>query len=534
MGNRARMATQDQLSPAQQKSMVDTFPPPVGGWNTRDALPAMPPTDAPVLNNMVCQPSQVLQRQGAMAWSTGFGAGVNTLMPYNSSANTSRRLFAASGAGIYDATTPGAIGAAVVAGLGSSWWQYVNFATSAGQFLVAVNGADSMQTYNGAAWAATASLSITGGGSLNMNTVIGVAIYESTLYFIPTATLGFYYQPAQQIFGTVTYFNLAALCRRGGYLMAIDAWTVDGGNGPQDYFVAVTSEGEVVVYQGLAFSTAVGSPGAMSLTGVYYIGRPMGRRCTFKFGGDLLLMTERGIFPLSVALQAASINRAIAFTDKIEPSFVADTAALFGVNGWQLESDVQGQFLIANIPNTPTEQYIMQYQTRGWSQFLGWTAYCWLYITGVLYFGGLDPATGLDAVVQAYTGSTDGGNAINTQCMPAFTQLKAPGRQKHIKLVRPFWQSTGTFGYSVDGMVDYNLASPVSTPGFIGTTTAGLWDSAFWDNGIWGGGTNYTKDWRVVATWPCVAFAPFFQTSSKAGIPGLQAYDVLYTMGGVL
>jgi len=534
VGNRYRVATQDSLEPAKQKSIIDTYPPPVGGWNARDALSAMPITDAPVLNNMLAQPSQVIQRLGSTAWSTGYSAQVNTLMPYNSSSAGSRKLFAASGSNIYDASTGGAIGAAVVTGLGSSWWQYVNFASSAGQFLVCVNGADPMQTWNGLAWTATASLSITGGGSLTMATVIGVAIYESTLYFIPSATLGFYYQPAQQIFGTVTYFNLAALCRRGGYLMAIDSWTVDGGNGPQDYFVAITSEGEVVIYQGLAFSTAIGSPGAMNLVGVYYIGRPMGRRCTFKFGGDLLIMTERGVFPISVALQAATINRTVAVTDKIEPAFVADTSALYNSNGWQMESHMQGQFLLINLPTTPTEQYVMQFQTRGWSQFLGWTAYCWLYTNGTLYFGGLDPATGLNAVVQAYTGVTDGTNAITTQCMPAFSQLKIPARQKHVKMVRPYWQANGNFGYSVDGMVDYNLSTPVSIPSSSGTIAAGLWDSAFWDNGVWGGNNSYTHQWSTVATWPCVAFAPFFQTTSKAGVPALQAYDILYTAGGVL
>jgi len=522
-----RRSLEDKKVPEQQKSLIVTMPPPVGGWNARDALPNMPVTDAVQLTNEVPWPSDVRTRLGSTDWSTGYPAPVNTLMPFNSSTAGSKRLFAASGTAIYDATSSGAVGAAVVSGLTNSQWQWVNFATSAGQFLCTVNGADSYYTYNGSAWTATATMPITGGGTLNMNTVIGIAIYQSTLYFIPINTLGFYYLPAQQITGTVTYFNLAALCKKGGYLVQIDTWTVDGGAGPQDYFVALTSEGEVVVFQGSAFSIPIGTAGFMNMVGVYFIARPLGRRCTFKYGGDLLILTERGVFPISVALAAASIDKRVAITDKVEPAFVANAQAAFSSFGWQLEAHTQGQILIVNIPTTPQVQFVMQFQSRGWCNFTGWNANCFLYFNGVMYYGG---AT---AVTACYTGTSDNGNAIQTVILPAFTQLKIPGQQKHVKMVRPYFSANGNFAFSVGAAVDYNVPYPPNAPQAV-TTTLSLWDVALWDVGVWGSLNAQSKPWTTVLSFPCVAFTPFFQISTNSATIMIEAYDVLFARGGVL
>jgi hypothetical protein len=523
----ARQPLQDQRLPAKQKSMIQSFPPPVGGWNTRDSLPNMPITDAVVAQNVLCQPAQVVTRDGSANWVTGFANAVNTLMPYNSSTPASMKIFGASGTGIYDVTSSGAVGAAVVSGLTNSWWQWVNFATSAGQFLIAVNGSDSMQTYSNGTWTATATLPITGGGNLSLNTVVNVGIYESTLYFVPANTLGFYYQNAQSIFGTVSYFNLAALCTRGGYLMAVATWTVDGGNGPQDYFVAITSEGEFVVYQGLAFSIAIGTSGYMQLVGVYYIGRPVGRRCFMKFGGDLLILTERGIFPLSSGLQSATIDKRVAITDKIEPSYVELVSDTFSTKGWQIENCQYGQFLIVNVPTSPPQQLVMQYQTRGWSNWTGWNANCFLYFEGVLYYGG---AT---AVYQSFTGESDVGANIVAAIMPAFTQFKMSGQQKHPKLIRPYFEADGNFGYSLTAATDYSIPTTLN-PAQSVATNFGVWDQSLWDVAQWGGNSIQTKQWGTIASWPCVAFSPYFSIATNSAQVGLTAYDVLMEYGGVL
>jgi hypothetical protein len=565
------VALQDPRAPAQQKSQIVSLQPPVGGWNTRDAYPLMPPTDAVIMDNMLPQPWQVTTRLGATSWVSGFGANINTLMPFNSSIPGSRRMFAAVGVGagtaIYNVTTAGSPGAAAVSGLTNSWFQWVNFGTQAGQFLVAVNGADSMQTYNGTAWTATATLSITGGGNLNLNTIVGIGVYENTLYFIPNNTLGFYYQAPQSIFGTATYFSLAALAPRGGYLQAIATWTVDGGMGPQDYLVCITSEGEFIIFQGASFATAFGTAGAMTLVGVYYIARPLGRRCWMKYGGDCLVLTERGLFPLSLALQSATVDKRVALSDKIEPTFVSLASQTYDSTndrwqGWQLEMSQHDQFLLVHVPSSPPQQLVMQFQTKGWARWLGWNANCFLYTNGSLYYAdnqnvylaytgtadlgtnttGQPGAGGLwdganSKWDQCLWGATYSASAITSTLMPAFSQLKMQGQQKHVKLVRPYLQSTaGIPSYTIGSVVDYNPFNITTTtePG-INPGSPGVWDTGKWDLALWGSSIPVqSKLWHTVLQYPGFAFAPYWQWQTNYATIALTAYDVLYAPGGVL
>ena len=534
------MALQDPRQPAQQKSLVANFPPPVGGWNTRDALPMMQPTDAIFASNVLCQPWQVVTRLGSIAWTTGTANPVTTLAPFNSATSGSRKTFGAQGTGIYDMTTAGPVGAPVVTGLTNSWWQWVNFGTQAGQFLVMVNGADQMRTYNGAAWTATATLVSTrasDGGTVATSTFINVSAYENTLYYVPINTLGFYYQQQpQSIFGTVNFFNLGALATRGGFLQAIAVWTVDGGNGPQDYLVCITSEGEYIVYQGLSFSITAGTAGAMTLVGVYYIARPLGRRCWSKFGGDCLVLTERGLFPLSQALQSATIDKRTALTDKIEPTFVALAVQTSANNwqGWQIEIVQSQQFLIITVPTQPEQQLVMQFQSKGWSNWSGWDTDCVLYTNGTLYFGGDD------GTFQGYVGGSDsvGGvaTAIQATIMPAFSALKQPVQQKHVKLIRPYFVVNGNLpSYIAGSAVDFNPYSITQTlePGLAGSSTM-VWGTSLWGNAQWGSSYTATRLWHTLLQYPCFAFAPYWQFTDTAGAKALTAYDILYAAGGVM
>src|SRR5512147_3304658 len=89
--------------PRDQRSKVVTIPAPYGGWNARDSLTAMPPTDAIRLENFIPDTQGVRTRDGYASHSTGVGTRVDSLMAYTSP--TTSTLFAASSSGkIYDVT----------------------------------------------------------------------------------------------------------------------------------------------------------------------------------------------------------------------------------------------------------------------------------------------------------------------------------------------------------------------------------------------------------------------------------------------
>jgi hypothetical protein len=61
-------------------------PPPVGGWNSRDSLADLAPSDAVILDNWIPRAGYCELRRGYVAQVTGFAAPVETLIPYRGGA----------------------------------------------------------------------------------------------------------------------------------------------------------------------------------------------------------------------------------------------------------------------------------------------------------------------------------------------------------------------------------------------------------------------------------------------------------------
>src|SRR5690349_5694307 len=114
-------------------------PAPIGGWNARDSLADMDEKDAVTLDNWWVTPSDVVVRNGVTQYATGFPSYVESLMVYDGP--SSEKLIAASTTLFYDATSGGAIGAAVVTGLSNARFEYQNVSTAGGNFMLCVNGA---------------------------------------------------------------------------------------------------------------------------------------------------------------------------------------------------------------------------------------------------------------------------------------------------------------------------------------------------------------------------------------------------------
>jgi len=125
-----------------------SVPSPIGGWNARDSLANMSPTDAVQLINWFPTPTDVTLRKGYAKSSIGIVGEVNTLMNYTE--NSGFKLFAVAGSKIYDASASTAV--EVFDGLNSDKLQTVNLTNQAGHFLVACNGQDPTMVYDGTDW----------------------------------------------------------------------------------------------------------------------------------------------------------------------------------------------------------------------------------------------------------------------------------------------------------------------------------------------------------------------------------------------
>jgi hypothetical protein len=501
---------------ARQVSTTESLPAPVGGWNARDALGEMNAVDAVVLTNLVPYPTWVALRQGYTNYATGLGGQVNTVMGY--SGPSMQKMFGASGANIYDVTAGGAVGAAVQSGLTNDQWQFVNFENTGGAYLYLVNGADAPRYFDGAAWT---SPSITGVTAANL---VHVNSHKGRLWFVEKNTLNAWYLAPAAISGAATQFNLSGIAQRGGYLQAMGTWTLDAGYGIDDYAVFVTSNGEVIVYRGTDPTSAT----TWSLVGVWWLGSPIGRRCLMKYKGDLLIITQDGLYPLSGYLQSSRLDPKVALTNKIEYA-VSVAVSLYAANfGWQVQQFPAENLLILNVPIAlgQQQQYVMSTLTGTWCNFTGWNANCWELWKDGLYFGGNG------VVGKAWSGFSDNGNNVVGLGTQAFNYFNSPGRQKRFTMMRPVIQTNGYPGVSANMNVDFNLQttlSPISIP----PSVFGVWDSGLWNSAIWSPGVAVQKAWQG-ATGVGYCGAPQIQIASNSVLAQWIETDVVFEVGGVL
>lgn len=514
--------------PARQQIDAGTsFLAPIGGWNTMDPEAAMRPEYALQLDNWWPTPANVKIRQGASSHKTGFALKVKTLMSYNSRSGSSS-LFAVTDAGIYDATVAGAVGASVST-VTNGKCQYTNFATTGNSFLFVVNGTDSLRYYNGTTWTTTASFPITGGGTLTTTNIVNLNVFKRRLFFIERASLDFYYLPIDSIAGDVTRFPLGALFTGGGYLTAMGTWTVDGGEGVDDYAAFVTSEGQVAIYKG----TDPSSASAWALQGVYNLATPLGYKCLLKYGGDLLYLSSSGLYPLGKALQSSTVNLKTAVSNRIGPTFT-DAARRFGANdGWQAVTHLTDDMLLVNVPIaefSQSQQYVMNTISGSWARFTDWDAFCFEVIDNKLYMGMADK------VARAFYGTDDFGSNIACYAKGAFVYFGGRGVQKSINLLRPVLKINGTTSVSVAIDVDFNNGTTYG-PTVFNTQAGSLWSEALWGPtvgaGIWSGIATVKLDWITVATLPGYAAAVRLRVIGKGATVEWSATDVVFETGNI-
>jgi hypothetical protein len=198
---------------------VASLPAPVGGWNARDALANMAPTDAVTLDNLFPGVSSVTLRGGYDKHATGMTGQIETLMTY--SAGTTDKLFAIVGGSIFDVTSAGPVGAAVVTGLSNSRWEYTNITTAGGSYLYAANGVDKPRLYNGSSWTAIDGVSTPAITGVTTTTLTSPTLFKNRMWFIQKDTLKAWYLPTASVGGAANALDLSSVAHLGGSIVSM-------------------------------------------------------------------------------------------------------------------------------------------------------------------------------------------------------------------------------------------------------------------------------------------------------------------------
>lgn len=458
-----------------QTAQNPTISAPVGGWNAISPLAKMPPTDAVILDNWIPKPGYVESRGGSRDYTVGAGTPAESLLVWRGASTGVDELYAAAGTGIFPITTFGNAWPASVFTITNPRIQTTNFSNDAGEFLINVNGSDTPFSYQGSTWSA---LSITGSSgpiTLTSSDLNAVTMHKSRLYFAEKESLRIWFLATNAIAGAAQLLDLGPVFRLGGTLNSVGAWSTTYGVNQDDYFVAITDQGEVAVFQG----DDPADPNYWTQVGLFQIGLPLGARSLIKFGGDLLALTTNGVISLNqaVALDRSKQNT-VAVTQKIQNAFQMASQNYFSNFGWDAILYERGSLAIYNIPVVElgiAYQYVQNLQTGSWCRFTGLNGSCWATSNDLVFFGGAD------GVYQWNVGVTDSGNDLVCSALGAFNYFGSP-KQKNFTMVRPTLNATADVLPAIAINTDFNTDPPTSIPTVINTRADTLSIRSSWNS----------------------------------------------------
>jgi len=468
------------LAPEVQAVSVDA---PVGGWDAISPLAKMDPRYAVTLDNWVPRTAYIELRKGYQTWCQGLATTpVETLMTYRPE-GAPEAMFAACNGAIWNVSGQGSP-VRVVTGLSSNRWQYINFTPAGGaNYLYAVNGIDTPLLWNGAIWTNPVITGVTAA------TLRGIYVHKRRIWFVQNQATSVWYLGTDAIQGAATQLDLGALMSKGGYLVGVGTWTIDGGLGPDDYAVFASSRGELIIYKGTDPSSAT----AWSLVGVFDFPPALGYRCFYRMGSDLWMITTQGVIPVSQGLPFDPAgSRSAAITSRIQNAMLQSGAAGQYLFGWQLISYPNEALALLNVPileNVSQQQYVTNLLTGAWCRFTGWNANTFEIFNDKLYFG---DNTG--NVNLAYSGSTDLITPINADLKCAFNYFGDPSRLKRMSMAEPLMVTSGAITPTLAVDVDFSDTSPSAPINNI-VPQGSAYDASVYDTGIYAAGNVSLVSW---------------------------------------
>ena len=456
----------------QGVGQIFTFPPPSGGLNLREDIRVLPPDQARELVNWLPEIGKVIPRLGRTVKASSAGSGaVGTLAVYQgASAQTPVALAdgkiwnvsSSTATEIYDGSH------------GSNFWITENY----NGFLFGVNGVDTPWRYDGSVRSATG---FTGVSSLS--DLSTVTLINNRLWFSKINSAIVEYAATGAVTGALTEFGLDEIAR-GGSCQAIANWSREGGEGVDDYHVFIMNTGEVLVYSGDPAST-------FELVGRYQTFEPIGRKCWFNIGGDLILITRGGLIPITDLVRGLTPdNSAKPIWSYVTPGIVEDAVNYGSLSGWT--GTMYDGLVIVNVPvlsATNAKQYVLNTRKPAWTTF-DLPANDFVVDGDDLLFSALDGGE-----VFRYSGNSDEDAEIQLISKQGF--INTPnGANRRVTAIKPSFTADGNVSGIVDVDVDFEDRSFLGqNKTFVPADDTGMDWGDDW-GGDWAGGIKKVAKWH--------------------------------------
>lgn len=438
----------------------------VGGLNLIDPIDNMAAQYAIQMDNIIPDPDGDRVRNGYVSCKSG---NYKRLIPIPFASH--ERLIACKD-GTLDIYDPSDWTQAPTSASGYSGddWVSAIFSDGAGtQHLFLANGLDAPIDYTVGSGIATTSFTIPAGVKLD-----SPLSFKNTMYFVG-GDWDIYYGGTQAISGTLTKFSVGSFFKKGGKILTIQNWTQDAGQGMNDIFVIISTEGEVMLYQG---SNPTESD--WSSLGIFTIPRPIGKRCCEMVGADLIVLTENGYMPLSSVLSDLRANRT-AISGKINPIVRGKNFTL----DWEVHFYSKKGFVFVNAPSSVPgyshEQHVLNINTNAWCRFVGMDAQSWAILLDRIYF------CNSKGIFEADNGTTDNGNWITYQIQRAYNTFGVPDKKQLIRMIPRFLKYSAYEDSNLYKHInaDFKVGLNRIISSGVGTGYASYWDEAIWDESYW-------------------------------------------------
>lgn len=481
---------------------VVTIPFGTAGLNTKDPLPSMQPQDLIKAENVIIENERAVSRNGfTNAVDTfEYPSRIESLFEFRSADST--QIISCSGEYIYTGLTPPT---EIGSGFTSDRWQGLMM----NNYLLIFNGSDTPQKYDGT----TLTDNTFTGSGLTPTNLVGATNFKNKLIAWENNACGFWYGSSDAISGTLSFFDLSYITKRGGYAVACATWSYDssGGTGLQARLVIFMSSGEAIVYEGTDPSDAE----LWSIVGKFKVAPPVSQRAFLEYSGDILLVNKYDLISFSEVFSSGENPN----TQSKLVGAISAAVAAYGSNfGWELINYPIGGLIILNVPlsTTTSTQYIVNTRSGGCSQFTAINASCFAVYNNSLYFGG-------DSLYKALDGQDDNGEYINVDIQTAYTNFGVQ-QEKTLNYIKPYLgiDTDTNFNYSLN--YDFRQGN-LSTSELV-STVGNYWDTFYWDEVYWSAESEI-KSVQYGVSGEGIYVSYRINTSIKNSV--IQFYSVMYS-----
>jgi hypothetical protein len=474
---------------------VGVLPAPIGGIDGSLNFASNNPMNCVYAYNILPSEFGLRTRLGWREYVTGCeftpsaGLGVRSLIPYTGTGAFGDRLFAVTNEGIWDATSPTQTPTRVFtfpsiisrAGFGT----FAHYTTAAGaELLLFADEENGLHQYDPPTNTWTLATGITGVPIID---IVFVVVHKLRIWFIERDTTSAYYLPVASISGAATEFTFGSKFRHGGDLVGLYNWTIDGGDGVDDYLVAVSRSGDVIPFQGEDPSAAA----TWRSVGTFFVGEmAVGRRCGGENGGDLFLVCEFGLVTLSELLRGNIVTpQRGTMNGKIARFLRADFLDFKADEGWEFRvNPIEGSIIITTPQRLNGEfiQYVYNLAVEGWGQWRGVPSLTMETWTGAMMIGTADGRVlRMDVSVDNSNFDDTVGAPVEFSMLQNFLDGGAPGIFKYPKFTRPNFLSAQPVGVTTKFLYDYDINTLLAAALTPQPDSANVWDTGTWDDAVW-------------------------------------------------